>query len=150
MPDSQTQQQLIDLQKAVAELQRRITATEPSPPTNGSFGGVVAGLMATLGKPDSIVMGSARHAITIVGTGLAAKGYADKSSVVELSGALMALAALLWSIFSKYVATHWLNISLEAAPGTVTLSELPAVAATIAPGKVTPATVATAVSEVKP
>lgn len=142
MPDPQTQQTLEDLQ-------RRLAALEAPAPTNGGFGGAVSGLLATLGKPDSVVMGSARHAITIVGTGLAARGYAGNSSVDELIGATMAVVAVLWSIFSKYAATHWLNISLEAAPGTVTLAQLPAVAATIAPGQVTPATVATAVSEVK-
>ena len=109
----------------IAVLEARLAALEaPAPPS--SFNVAVANAIATLGKPDSIVFGQMRGAMLAVGGGLVAKGYTDTSSMTEVIGAVLAVLGLLWSLASKYAATHWLEVAVQAPP-TTTLPELAAI-----------------------
>ncbi len=49
-----------------------------------------------------IFTGLIRHALTVAGGALAAKGFAVGDSDIEvLSGALLAIVGVLWSVWSK-------------------------------------------------
>lgn len=51
-----------------------------------------------------IIMGQLRHYVTIAGASLATQGFMGGSDVETFTGAVMALAALIWSAVSKKVA----------------------------------------------
>lgn len=48
-----------------------------------------------------IAMAVLRHSISIIGVWLADNGYADGSSLEAISGALMTIGSLAWSIIEK-------------------------------------------------
>lgn len=46
-------------------------------------------------------LGILRHALTTIGGILVTKGYVDESAILELSGAIVALVGVIWSVVSK-------------------------------------------------
>lgn len=46
-------------------------------------------------------LGVIRHILTIIGSGFAAKGYIDASSVDTIVGASMTIGAVVWSVVDK-------------------------------------------------
>lgn len=127
----------------IAALEARLAALETPPPT---FGASVLSALAVLGKPDSALMSSIRHALSVGGAGLATHGYATSSSVSELIGASMALVSVAWSILATFIAEHWLQVAVQS-PATTTLPQLAAIVRAMPAGPPTAATVAAAVQQ---
>lgn len=133
--------------ETIADLQKRLAALEAPPPS--SFSTAISNALTSLGKPDSVVMSLIRTALVAGGATLVNHGVATSSSVTDLVGTLMAVVAVLWSIFSKYAATHLMQVAIQA-PSTTTLPELTTIAAAVPAGNVTAQTVATAVQQTQP
>ena len=51
-----------------------------------------------------IIMGQIRHLVTMGGTALATSGYIGGSDAVVVTGAVMALIAVIWSAIAKKMA----------------------------------------------
>lgn len=47
------------------------------------------------------ILGVVRHGLTLVGGFLITKGLLDESSVTELSGAILSIITVIWSVTSK-------------------------------------------------
>lgn len=47
------------------------------------------------------VMGFIRHALTFIGGAMVAKGLADDGQVAELTGSIMSVVGVIWSIVAK-------------------------------------------------
>lgn len=118
---------MTDAEKIV-ELEKRLAALEAPPPVAGNLTELVASAVMALGKPDSVVMSAARHALTVGGALIASHGYATNSDTTDLIGAVMVILGMVWAIASKYIATHWLEAAIQA-PTTTAVADLGGLAA---------------------